>query len=208
MAFSLGLLSTSKPCAVLVAQSCLTLCDPMIWSLPGTSVHGDSPGKNIGVSSHALLQGDLPDPEIKSRSLALQVDSLLSEPLEKPHSKSCLSAFEQHAFEWQNLNLAQNPSCKKVKTCFFVSLSLSLFLVLIIQGAGKKGVEKDSKCQKIISIPVPLRVLAKSRSRLRKCSKSFSGSDSLWFVWLCKVTYQHIYGRGAHWSDSLGYASN
>ena len=30
----------------LVAKSCLTLCDPMDCSSPGSSVHGDSPGKN------------------------------------------------------------------------------------------------------------------------------------------------------------------
>ena len=42
---------------VLVAHSCPTLSDPMGYSLPGSSVHGDSPGKNIGVSSHSLLQG-------------------------------------------------------------------------------------------------------------------------------------------------------
>ena len=41
-------------------QSCLTLCDPMDCSLPGSSVHGDSPGKNPGVGCHALLQGILP----------------------------------------------------------------------------------------------------------------------------------------------------
>ena len=41
----------------LVAQSCPTLCDPMDCSLPGSSVHGDSPGKYTGVSCHALLQG-------------------------------------------------------------------------------------------------------------------------------------------------------
>ena len=41
----------------LVAQSCLTLCDPMDCSLPGSSVHEDSPGKNTGVGCHALLQG-------------------------------------------------------------------------------------------------------------------------------------------------------
>ena len=34
----------------LVAQSCLTLCDPMDCSPPGSSVHGDSPGKNTGVA--------------------------------------------------------------------------------------------------------------------------------------------------------------
>ena len=30
----------------LVAQSCLTLCDPMDCRPPGSSVHGDSPGRN------------------------------------------------------------------------------------------------------------------------------------------------------------------
>ena len=45
-------------------------------SLPGFSVHGDSPGKNIGVGCHAFLQGILPT----QGSAALQVDSLLSEP--------------------------------------------------------------------------------------------------------------------------------
>ena len=38
-------------------QSCLTLCNPMDCSPPGSSVHEDSPGKNTGVGCHALLQG-------------------------------------------------------------------------------------------------------------------------------------------------------
>ena len=46
-------------CAVLslVAQSCLTLWEPMDCSPPASSVHRDSPGKNTGVSCHSLLQG-------------------------------------------------------------------------------------------------------------------------------------------------------
>ena len=44
----------------LVAQSCLTLCNPMDYSPPGSSVHGDSPGKNTGVGCHALLQDTFP----------------------------------------------------------------------------------------------------------------------------------------------------
>ena len=44
----------------LVAQSCLTLCDPMDYTLPGSSVHRNSPGKNTGVDCHALLQGIFP----------------------------------------------------------------------------------------------------------------------------------------------------
>ena len=39
-----------------VAQSCLTLCDPMDCSPPGSSVHGNFPGKSAGVGCHFLLQ--------------------------------------------------------------------------------------------------------------------------------------------------------
>ena len=39
---------------------CLTLCDPMDRSLPGSSIHGDSPGQNTGLGCHALLQGIFP----------------------------------------------------------------------------------------------------------------------------------------------------
>ena len=43
----------------LVAQSCLTLCDFMVCSPPGSSVHGDSLSTNAGVGCHALLQGSI-----------------------------------------------------------------------------------------------------------------------------------------------------
>ena len=43
-----------------VAQSCPILCDPMDCCPPGSSVHGDSPGKHTGVGCHALLQGIFP----------------------------------------------------------------------------------------------------------------------------------------------------
>ena len=54
-----------KTCAVLrlVAQLCPTPCDLMHCSPPGSSVHGDSPGKNTGVGCHALLQGITPTQE-------------------------------------------------------------------------------------------------------------------------------------------------
>ena len=42
---------------VKVAWSCLTLCDPLDFSPPGSSHPWDSPGKHIGVGCHALLQG-------------------------------------------------------------------------------------------------------------------------------------------------------
>ena len=36
-------------CKRKVTPSCLTLCDSMDYSLPGSSVHGDSPGEKTGV---------------------------------------------------------------------------------------------------------------------------------------------------------------
>ena len=46
-------------CAVL-SHPVVSLCNPMDCSPPGSSVHRDSPGKNTGVSCHALLQGIFP----------------------------------------------------------------------------------------------------------------------------------------------------
>ena len=55
---------------VLVAQSCLTLCNPMDCSIPGSSVPGNSLGKNTGVDCHNRLF----DPGMESGSPALQAD--------------------------------------------------------------------------------------------------------------------------------------
>ena len=44
----------------LVAQLCMTLSNPMDYSPPGSSVYGDSPGKNTAVGCHTLLQGIFP----------------------------------------------------------------------------------------------------------------------------------------------------
>ena len=44
----------------LVIQSCLTLCDPKNCNQPGSSIPGDSPGKNTGVGCYVLLQGIFP----------------------------------------------------------------------------------------------------------------------------------------------------
>ena len=47
-------------CVCLLAQSCPTLSDLMDCSPPGSSVHGDSPGKNTRVGCHALFRGIFP----------------------------------------------------------------------------------------------------------------------------------------------------
>ena len=46
-----------KKVKVLVTQSCPTLWDPMDCSLSGSSVNGDSLGKNTGMGCHFLLWG-------------------------------------------------------------------------------------------------------------------------------------------------------
>ena len=55
----------------------------MNYSPPGSSVHGDSPGKNAS-GLPCPPPGDLPKPGIEPRSPTLQVDSLLAEPRGRP----------------------------------------------------------------------------------------------------------------------------
>ena len=68
---------------MLVVQSSLTLCNPMGYTAPGSSVHGILQARIlewVAIPS----PGDLPNPGIKPRSPTLQVDSLPSEPPGKP----------------------------------------------------------------------------------------------------------------------------
>ena len=68
-------------------QSCLTLCDPVDCSPPGSSVHGDSLGKDTAGGCHVLLQGIFPTQGLNPWLLHLlhcQVDSLPPAPPGKP----------------------------------------------------------------------------------------------------------------------------
>ena len=65
---------------------------PMDYSLPGSSVHGDSLSKNTGVGCHALLQGIIPT-QGELKSLALQADSLPLEPPGKPKNTGVVSLY-------------------------------------------------------------------------------------------------------------------
>ena len=57
-------------CVCLFARLYLTLCNPMDCSPLGSSIHGISQARLLGVGGHLLLQGDLPDPGIKPMSPA------------------------------------------------------------------------------------------------------------------------------------------
>ena len=64
-----------------------------------------SPGKNIGVGCHSLLQGNLPNPGVTPRCPKLPADSLLSEPPGKPKNTGVDSLFLL-----QGIFLIQSPN--------------------------------------------------------------------------------------------------
>ena len=68
----------------LATQSCLILCDPIDCSSSSFSVHGDSPGKNTGVGSLSLLQGNFPTQGSNPDLPCCRQISLPAEPPGKP----------------------------------------------------------------------------------------------------------------------------
>ena len=75
----------NRLCAVLclVTQFCLTFCNPMSCSPPGSSVHGDSPGQNTGLGCHPLGEGIFPTQGSNPGLLHCR-QTLPSEPPGKP----------------------------------------------------------------------------------------------------------------------------
>ena len=112
-----------------VAQSCLTLCDPMYFT-----VHGILQAR-ILVWVDFPFSRDLPNPGIEPRSPALQADSLPAEPPEKPkntgvgslsllqsifliqewnwsllHCRKILYQLSYRGSHWGNANLTHNEA--------------------------------------------------------------------------------------------------
>ena len=65
---------------VLVTKSCPTLCDPMDYSPPGSSVHGVSQAR-IWSRLPFPPPGNVPDPRIQSVSPALADGFFITDPL-------------------------------------------------------------------------------------------------------------------------------
>ena len=61
-------------------QLCSTLCDPMVHSPPGSSIHGILQARILELVAMPSSM-DLPDPGIEPASHALQVDSLPVKPM-------------------------------------------------------------------------------------------------------------------------------
>ena len=69
----------------LVTPSCLTLCNSMDCSLPGSLCPWGFSRQEYWSGLTCPLSWDLPNPGIEPRSPKLQADSLLSEPPGKPY---------------------------------------------------------------------------------------------------------------------------
>ena len=116
---------------VLVPQSCLTPCDPMDCSPPGSSAHGGSPGQNTGVGCHALLQGIFPTQGSNPGLLRLlhwQPGSLPLAPPGKSSShrdamKTFFGASAPSAPNPQTLQLQSPPSSPLREQAYTLALS-------------------------------------------------------------------------------------
>ena len=94
-------------------QLCPTLCDPMDCSLPGSSVRGDSLGKNTRMGCHDLLQGIFPTQGLNPHPYVFWLSSLPPAPTGKlyqavTHSKLisgrfCIRGTVNHKTNRQNL---------------------------------------------------------------------------------------------------------
>ena len=91
----------------LVTQSCPTFCDPMDCSPPGSSLPWGFSRQEHWSGWPCPSPGDLPNPGIKSRSPALQADSLSAEPQGKPKNTGVGSlSLLQRIFPTQESNWA------------------------------------------------------------------------------------------------------
>ena len=82
---------------VLVAQLCLTFCEPMDWSPPGSSVYGIS-RQEYCCGLPIPSPGDLLDPGITPRPPALLAESL------SPESPGCNWQIKLYIFILHNIS--------------------------------------------------------------------------------------------------------
>ena len=95
------------------AQSCPTLCNPRDCSPPGSSVLGDSPGKNTGVGCHALLQGIFLTQGLKPCLLWLLHCVLILYPLSHRGSPWCILHSSRMGPHGEESNSQQQRTEKK-----------------------------------------------------------------------------------------------
>ena len=118
-------------------QSCLTLCDLMIYSLPGFSVHGIFQARILEQVAASYSRGIFPTQGSNSCFLCLlhcQVDSLPLVPHAKPFNTTCMSLYINHFFT--------SVIVKKVsKYCYRANREKAVALCLQPQLEGDEGGE-------------------------------------------------------------------
>ena len=72
-------------------QLCLTLCDPMDLSLPGSSVHGDSPGKTL---ESPLLAGRFFTTSATWEAMSFLLKIIFTRKILRKRNKSKLSVIQ------------------------------------------------------------------------------------------------------------------
>ena len=110
-------------CVCVCTRACACFCNPVNWSLPGSSVHRISRGSGLPFPS----RGDLPNPGIEPGSPALQADSLLTELQGKPQfpvkdriiGEACILT-EWHQWHW-HLNSVEEESLQ-YKSLLYLNL--------------------------------------------------------------------------------------
>ena len=157
-------------------QSCPTLYNPMDSRPPGSSVHGDSPGKNTGVDCHALFQGVFLTQGWNPCLLCLlylQADSLQLAPPGNPYMQSSL--FEMQG--WMNHKLESRlPEVSTDETTLMVECEEKLKSLLMRVKRRLKKLAWNSTFKKLRSWhPVP-------SLHGKKRGKSGS-SDRFYFSW-------------------------
>ena len=148
----------------LVIQSCLTLYDPMGYSPRGSTVHGGFSRQECWSGLPCPPPGDLPNPEIEPKFPALQADSLLSEPPEKPKSIRVGSlSFLQGIFPNQELHhsllhcrqILYQLSYKASSKCLICGSYCNLLPLFYIRSkGGLKGTPDSHHLELLSRVPV------------------------------------------------------
>ena len=116
-------------------QSCLTLCNPTDCSPPGSSVHGDSPGKSSGMGCHALLQEIFPNQGSNPGLPHCRQIFLPSEPPGKP--------FKNHYTVYQNESLS-GPLLGSITEKFSGLMSMALMNYIFFLNNSDLFLQKTS----------------------------------------------------------------
>ena len=146
----------------IVAQSCPTLCSPMDCNLPGSSVHGDSPGKNTNVGCHCLLQGIFLTQGLNLHLLHWQADFFL--PLSNLNITLQKRCKEQANWTWLICILMKTLSVHREHYFLMDKICISFFIDLFVTEKAY-SLKQGNRCPKFTTVHFVL--------FLKRCNNSF-----------------------------------